>query len=367
LGACDKKFVIEKIKEMGNLVTIMSHYSEEHISRENHSYDVSTERESSDKNKTLLRKKIEKLCQMYGYEDLGKEKLEELMQDYMISGLKKKIETSKERVSKLTVKFIVSCLPISKKDEILSGLLGIFQKTYGPVHTCIQIGPYVLHWNHSSLVKIDVFKSTNSLLALEIDLTTKKSNESIIYEIIRFVADYNMNKKYDIISCNCQKFVDDVLKVIGIDDLKTYFMKKELSQNFKKFEEYKNRIKNENDRKIFDNLKVSYLFDTMIKSSLRLFNKHNELDKFVKRIIKNIYPNEENEEGMRKFRLDCPVQYDILKSSDRAFWLKLENDLYNTVFTSKLNEKLPYLSNNGMCKCPFKSPIITGTIHKDNS
>jgi hypothetical protein len=352
---------------MGNKLNAISEDSTEAIK------DGSNGKKSRRMN--CLPEKIEQLYLQYGYDRLSEEKMNKLMEDYMVTGLWKKFEMNKEdgdfiTDNKLKVKFIVSYRHVSKAEKLCGGLLALFQKTYGPVHTCIQIGPYVLHWYNNSLVKVDSVKSTNSLLALDVAVIDIDRNVSIkrnssICKIIELAANYNMFKKYDLITCNCQHFVDDILKILGINSLKDCFSKKEKMQNVKKVEEFRSKIPNEELRQIFDSLKAGFLFDNMIKAAEMLFETHVDLDRFTKYIINCAYRDDEPEEALRKFSQDCPVKYDILKSCDRAFWLRLENDLDNMDSTAIDNEShahLPLIDAEGMCQCAFESPLITGTM-----
>jgi len=328
---------------------------------------------------SLLRSKILKICKNNGYDDIGLIKLNELMEDYMEVGLRKQLELiDEEKVllneRKLKVKFIVSYRHITKTEEVFSGILGIFQKNYGPVHTCIQIGPYVLHFFNNGLVHIGTFKTANALLALDVCEFEFKREEGkrfdkTISAIIELVEDYNMNKEYNLVNCNCQHFVDDILAILGIHSLEKYFKKKEMALDIKKVEKYTNMITKENDRILFRKLKVTYLFNTMIKESKLLFDTHVKLDVFVDRLMNDLYPDKDREDAIRIFQNEFPIQYDILKSCDRAFWLKFENDLYkieNTVYIDKSNCNYPHIDDNAICQCPFDSPVLTGTIDQGN-
>jgi len=53
------------------------------------------------------------------------------------------------------------------------------------------------------------------------------------------------------------------------------------------------------------------------------FKTHEQLDQYVRSDVKKRYPNEESMEArMKLFQKDCPDQYHLLKSFDRAFRIK---------------------------------------------
>jgi hypothetical protein len=144
--------------------------------------------------------------------------------------------------------------------------------------------------------------------------------------------------------------------------LEEYFKQKENEKSFKLFREM---IKLEEDRKIFDKLKVSFLFNNMIKKRVLLFQSHSELDQFLIRLIRDIYPNYSLDEGMENFERECPAQYNILKSCDRAFWIRLEDDLIEMVDIDdefELKDNIPFLGEENTCQCLFKPPLISSAI-----
>jgi len=328
---------------------------------------------------TLLKQKI---LNYYKEEKLDKEKLSTLMKKFDRKHLLDHLSQVKlSETNNLTIKFIVSRGEVSFKEVVGAILLSIFQKNYGPVHTAIQIGPFVLHWLNNGLVKIDTFKVSNAILSLDvtkiiINRGIPLKDDPTISSILDLVVDYNMTKHCHLISCNCQHFVNDVLRVIGINNLEKHFDSMENQQDFQWEKEFTEKLSNQ-DLQIFKKLNRSKMFAQIIKSEPDvLFISHEDVDKFTKRIIQHIEIDEGRAETiniwesiqriMEIFQEKCPTQYTILKSFDRSFWLRQENDVEKIDnHEDWKKENLPLRDNNGLCLCPFESPYITGTIPPD--
>lgn len=150
----------------------------------------------------------------------------------------------------------------------------------------------------------------------------------------------------------------------------------ENQQDFQWEKEFTEKLSNQ-DLQIFKKLNRSKMFAQIIKSEPDvLFISHEDVDKFTKRIIQHIEIDEGRAETiniwesiqriMEIFQEKCPTQYTILKSFDRSFWLRQENDVEKIDnHEDWKKENLPLRDNNGLCLCPFESPYITGTIPPD--
>lgn len=133
-------------------------------------------------------------------------------------------------------------------------------------------------------------------------------------------------------SGNCQDFIDAVLTKIGIQP--TYegaldiFMK---------------RMKNEGISELVYETNSSYLKNTCMIKSKTKFSSHKELDLFVINMMKNL-----DFQSKSIFEKNLPGDFSLLKSFDRALWLRhlsLEKD----------SKFFPY-EEDGKCLCPFDDP-----------
>lgn len=138
--------------------------------------------------------------------------------------------------------------PVSR---FLSRFSKLFSLKYGALHAAIQIEDIVLQWGTSSLVipeRYDpadpvfvtgVNHSTeaarvatnlqtqvcttvgkmdyNAQIDLQFDLAV--SIEEMIENIKKVIVKYNKFRYYNVIACNCQSFVDDVMKAIGVKNV----------------------------------------------------------------------------------------------------------------------------------------------------
>ena len=127
----------------------------------------------------------------------------------------------------------------------------LFALKYGPLHAAIQVGDVLLEWNDSSLVipvvcdlAEPVFQTNvncattavqeamelqpqiatavghmdyNQQIDLLFDITT--SQEKMINKIKDVIVKYNKFYSYHLVSRNCQTFVKDVMKEIGVQDV----------------------------------------------------------------------------------------------------------------------------------------------------
>ena len=162
--------------------------------------------------------------------------------------------------------------------RFMSRFSSILSLHYGPLHAAIQIEDIVLQWSTSSLVipktqcDSDVPLFTTNVntgtftgqvamglqaqvagtagrldcgrqLDLQYDLAV--SVEEMIERVKKVIIKYNKFRQYNLFSCNCQTFVDDVMKEIGVKNapqiltgkLKDYFkhLTSERSKTFSDF------------------------------------------------------------------------------------------------------------------------------------
>ena len=142
------------------------------------------------------------------------------------------------------------------------------QFQYGPFHVALQIGDMILEWDvlsvvfprqitHASGAQNSIFSgnvhhieelestrfsqiSVRSDAAATIEGYTDHLNsvvelgerrEILLDELARVVVLYNRKYEYGLFSCNCQHFVTDVLKVLGIKDMELFRGKLRVKQH----------------------------------------------------------------------------------------------------------------------------------------
>lgn len=158
--------------------------------------------------------------------------------------------------------------------RFMSRFSNILSLNYGPLHAAIQIEDVVLQWSTSSLVipeqrchpddpvfMTNVNAGTSAAqvamnlqaqvagtvgrldyshqLDLQYDLAV--SVEEMIERIKKVIIKYNKSRYYNLFTCNCQTFVDDVMKVIGVKNAPQVLTGK-LKDYFKHLTSVKSRI-----------------------------------------------------------------------------------------------------------------------------
>lgn len=89
-----------------------------------------------------------------------------------------------------------------------------------------------------------------------------------------------------------------------------------------------------------------------IKEKSIEFKTHQELDTFVNKLMSH---------KTEKFKENYKGDYELLKSFDRAFWLrffKFPND--------KTYHPVQEEDDDTVCLCPFGNPLETGSMFEEN-
>jgi hypothetical protein len=261
------------------------------------------------------------------------------------------VETSAPKSSKnvieyepvLNVKLVIVEVPKQKTlRRILSPIMSTFDLTpkFGLFHTALIIGRWYLEWNDSSLVIPRRCFSNAAVFAADISKTFRgiELNDAL-EKMAEFICEWNTSYEYSSTSRNCQTFVDELCRKLGIDlsftgSLANYINQCRTTGNgdlkFPLTEELKRVLKTDAD--------------------YAKFNTHIELDKFVDK-INDIYPTYFDQH---------PDDRLLLKSFDRAFWLRYFNEKNNNdCKPEEVNESNFYSS------CPFQHPYQTCSIMKD--
>jgi len=240
---------------------------------------------------------------------------------------------------KIKIKLVLTEISQSEKQKKLRRLISPFTSTFGIgpklglFHSSLIVGPWYLEWTNKSLCVPKKVFSSAALIAVDIENALDIMDvDFVIDKVSDVIIRWNCVCKYDQSINNCQVFVDDILAHLGIDQLK---FKGQLGNYLK-------------DMRTFGVCEPVFHVSselhkvTGISQSKIKFETHHELDEFVNDILKK-YP---------KFFISFPGDADLLKSFDRAFWLKN--------FKNKEEDSFkPAMKNSKSENCPFLNPTVT--------
>lgn len=305
-----------------------------------------------------------------------------------IDGIKKGVEiTSKRRESQGTIVdktylnhfigikllIISSEIPTSKFWNDLLYMTG-YTPDYGMFHTALLVGPWLIDWTDKSLVIPKEVRYTNRpFLILDIPSTYQvKDIELLQKKIAEFSVDWNLNKTYSEVSCNCQQFTESLCEYLGLElKLSKYEVYNSFLLNLKK--KGKSELLLPIRKKLKDILNDEIIKEFIQNENQIIFQNHFHLDSFmlkIKRlgIEKQINLQEEFKE-----------EFQLLKGFDRAFWLKYFNysnklkgykDILNGIKDEKERQELLKIIQQtekliDECKnhdhCFFENPLNTST------
>jgi len=203
------------------------------------------------------------------------------------------------------------------------------QQQFGMFHSALVVGPWYLEWNNSSLCIPRKCYSSAAMLAADLDYNTNVNSFDLtttIQKISETIIDWNVKREYTQRKNNCQDFIDELCAKLGID----------IHSMFKgPLGEYLTRLRTNGQCEIAFPLSEDLRSSLGIKESSKTFATHKELDDFVNQIVTD----------MPTFEEDYKEHWLLLKSFDRAFWLRSFKFKEDPKFTDHL--------------CPFKDPTIT--------
>lgn len=206
------------------------------------------------------------------------------------------------------------------------------QQQFGMFHSALVIGPWYLEWNNSSLCIPRKCYSSAAMLAADLDFggIEFEINETV-EKVSQVIIDWNTNRTYNQKSANCQQFVDELCTALNIP------------LNFEgPLGEYLNNLRSKGQCELDFPITNEMRVNLEIKESKVRFSTHQELDDFVKDLIVK--------EPM--FKENYPMEWMLLKSFDRAFWLR----------HFKHSEDAKYMPDPD---CPFKDPTVTASLKKE--
>lgn len=215
---------------------------------------------------------------------------------------------------------------------------------FGLFHTALLIGPWKLEFNDNSLCIPKCCVSKAAIITMDIgSLSTLQDVESSIETICRVITDWNTKRTYKEIpknkdkEGNCQSFVEELLKALKIK----LNLHGPIGEFLKKMRE---KGKSELVFEYGSVFAKKYGLEGSTKS--KVFQMHKELDELVLKLKSKNTKFSETEE------------YQLLKSFDRAFWLRL----FATKESQENYKLFTYLEIDGKCACPFENPLETYSI-----
>lgn len=249
----------------------------------------------------------------------------------------KALQKNKNRVKiKLVIAEICKSSAQKTLRKMLSPVLTKFdhQQQFGMFHSAIVIGPWYIEWNNSSLCIPRKCYSGAAMLAADLCVGDAKKLDMLesIDKVAQVIIDWNVNKTYDQSTNNCQTFVDDICKALGIDTI-----------NFGgALGEYMRKLRESGMCELEFPISAEMRERIGLKESKVRFSSHRELDDFVSKCISKEAVFEE------RFK----EEWGLLKSFDRAFWLRHWKDKNNP----------QYMPNE---ECPFQDPEVTMSFKKE--
>eukprot|EP01080_Neovahlkampfia_damariscottae_P001184 gene1184-10698_t len=241
---------------------------------------------------------------------------------------------------KIKIKLVITEIAKTNKDKTIRKILSPFASTFdlspqcGMFHSALSIGPWYLEWTNRALCVPKKIYSQAALICVDIDNDLEVVDvDFVIEKITEVIARWNVLHPYDKKENNCQAFVDDILLSLDIDPHLKF--KGQLGSYVKKL-----RTKGE--------CKIEYDIPSVIREKCGFkhktisFQNHKELDEFLKEVI----------DKFPKFLEDYrKTDAALLKSFDRAFWLRHYRD--------KKNADWQPLKEEGKQCCPFGDPEET--------
>lgn len=160
-------------------------------------------------------------------------------------------ERGEERFTKLCdlpLKLILT--PLCVGGRVISKFASLLEMQFGPLHAALQVGDVILEWNDSSLVvphfaehddqlmKTDVrhltdwvnftsgevprvreaIQSLDYRKQIELIYKVTAEKQRLIDNLVDVIVTYNQQYYYDIIRRNCQHFVTDALRALGVTE-----------------------------------------------------------------------------------------------------------------------------------------------------
>jgi len=239
----------------------------------------------------------------------------------------------------------------------LGSLVGhgeIKSSEFGLFHSSLIIGPVQLEWTDNSIVVPRKEKSSSkAVFAVDVCKIRGQENLNDIYEkLSEFCTFWNGHRLYVQKDTNCQHFVVELLKAIGVyNQFKKNIESTILGKYLNKLKEFGTcdmsyiipehlvqRMQKECKDEISPQLKQ--LLQTASKGKEVIFESHSVLDEYYETVLK-IEPT--------YFDIgDHKKEEELLKAYDRAFWLRRQSTkMANDPRVKPLRDPCPFDTNGG--------------------
>ena len=219
--------------------------------------------------------------------------------------------------------------------------LGQVNQEWGYFHTSLVFGPFYLEWTQNSIVTIRSRSSSKAVFVNDVHVfKTQESIDNAFKELASIICKWNGEMTYSSDKCNCQHFVSEVMRVLGVENKSTGSIKY-----------YLEKLKNEGACKMEINLSEPLKKEFGCKTMK--FKTHHEIDTFYVEAQRRLPTYFLSPEGVSDEML--------LKAFDRAFWLRHAS-------SQKKDDDscLPLRDEEGECQCPF-NPLEKPLDKVDNS
>eukprot|EP01080_Neovahlkampfia_damariscottae_P009178 gene9178-1266_t len=226
--------------------------------------------------------------------------------------------------------------------KLISPVLSKFDviPEFGMFHSALMIGPWMIDWNDSGICIPRKCVSQAALISADIDtIGSEHRLDEVVDALADVICDWNAHVIYKDQSKreknegNCQDFVNAILEKLDV--------KIELEGPLGSFLK---KLRNEGKCKIQFEMDSQFRDYFGIKEKTKEFKTHQELDSFVNELV----------ELDVDFQKNYKDHWALLKSFDRAFWLKH--------FKFKNDEKFNPEMDGDEENCPFGDPHESGSI-----
>eukprot|EP01080_Neovahlkampfia_damariscottae_P004382 gene4382-7757_t len=287
------------------------------------------------------------------YQDVSPttEDSEEIKEMVLQTKLNPNFNLKKELKLKLLISEVATNQTTKDLRELFSPFLASLNVSpeLGLFHSALMIGPWILEWNSSSLCIPRKCVSSMALISADLEaITTTKQIEETVDIIAKHVVKWNCSKIYEAREKkengkNCQSFVEDLLKELGVE------------KNFgSSIDIFLKQLKNEGKAELKFTPDSKFLNKFKIEGKSITFHSHQQLDKVMKEFISIDID----------FKSHHPEEYSLLKSFDRAFWLryfKFPNS-YQFQYLRKTEQEMNECEDDDDCDCYFGDPNGTGSV-----
>jgi len=285
---------------------------------------------------------------------------------------------------KIRIKLLVTETARNSTDRTIRQLLSPVLNTFnvlpemGMFHTALIVGPWKLEFNDSGIVVPRKIMSQAAVVTADIDyISTVDRLEQVIDALAKVICKWNVTMYYKQTGGdkskygNCQDFVDDCLDALGVKlnfdgALKSFLTRLRKTGNSKlQFEMTRDFIEKFKLVDLYPSLQraLQQSIDQAASTSSSededpagalVFHTHKELDKFVWYLM----------EKDIDFNMHHPCEYQLLKSFDRAFWVKAitypNMEEFHPLYE---DEDKPAAPEERKHKCPFGDPCAASFIY----